>query len=479
MRIFLIWDDKNSEITNSVLRLNEQPNKIVYWIGGQEINKNKFPETIFHNDLDALRGIPAQGVDTSEFTPPGKELIDKLHKVESLILTMMNMKLDELCTDKRKHLYYNMLQYWCGVFKKYKLEVIIFGNIPHDTCSYLIYELAHLLNIKTIIIEDTVVSDRLLTYNDFWAGNKDLQDELHNNQNRKFFLGDLSNDIQNYYRLQIDPSRNVAPVYIKIQKNRHSGFNLFLRKLKRLKNSIKEGTILKFLAQYIGKQFKTNLKKEYHDIQINPDFNKKFVYVPLHVQPERSTSPQGDIFVDQILMLEILSASLPSDWIVYVKEHPSQWPRRRLSFSSARYQGYYKKLVQIKNVYLVPIETDNYALINKSQTVATVAGTAAWEAILKSKPAIIFGYPWYRDCPVLFRVDDTGSCRNALQKIANGLTIDQQKILNYLKCLDNVSFHGCISPDLEQNSTITKKESRNNIIEKIISEIKKLTINNN
>ncbi|MDP2946803.1 MAG: capsule biosynthesis protein, partial [Nanoarchaeota archaeon] len=94
------------------------------------------------------------------------------------------------------------------------------------------------------------------------------------------------------------------------------------------------------LIQYIANKFKQNLKKEYNSVQTKPDFDKKFIYVPLNLQPECSTSPQGNIFVDQILMIETLSASLPSDWIIYVKEHPIQWLRRGLNFFYYLYQGY-------------------------------------------------------------------------------------------------------------------------------------------
>lgn len=474
MKIFLFWGGKDSKETiNSVLKLKGQSNRIVYWMGGNSKHKDKLPETIFHTNLDVLHGIPAKGIDISEFPPPGKDLIKRLHKVESLILTMMNAKLDELCTDERKHLYYNMLQYWHGVFKKYKPDIIIHSNVPHDTCSYLIYELAHLLNIKTIMFQDTYISDRLLAYIDFWKGSDDLHKELQKNQNKNFSLKDLSKDLQEYYKMQTDSKRDATPVYIDILKNKYSRFGLLLDKLRNFKKSIKQGTVLKKIAQSIVKKFKQNLKKEYNSIQIKPDFNKKFIYVPLHLQPELSTSPQGHIFADQILMLEILSASLPSDWIIYAKEHPFQWIRRGLIFSSARYQGYYKKIAKLKNVKIIPIKTDTYTLINKTQAVATASGTAGWEAILRSKPALIFGYPWYRDCSEIFRIKDVESCKKALEKITNGFVINQQQIINYLKCLDKATIHAYISPEIGKQSKLTEKESINSRIQRIISEIKK------
>ncbi len=473
MKIFLISGSKDPKVINSIFKLKEKSNKIIYWLGGDGKNKDKFPETIFHPNLDALRGIPAKDVNVSEFSPPGKDLIEQLYRLESLILTMMNVKLDKLCTDERKHLYYNMLQYWHGVLKKYKPDIIICNNIPHSACNYLIYELARLLNIKTIMFQDTCVSDRLLTYIDLWKGSGDLQKELQKNQNKNFSLKDLSKDLQKYYKLQTDFKRDATPMVIKIQKNQYTGFNLFLSRLKRLKNSIKNGTILKLIIQNITKRFKQNLRKEYNSVKIKPNFNKKFIYVPLHLQPELSTSPQGDVFVDQILMIETLSASLPPNWVIYVKEHPIQWLRRGLIFSSARYQGYYEKISKIKNVQLVPIKTDTYTLINKSQAIATVTGIAGWEAILRSKPALIFGYSWYRDCSEIFRIKDVESCKKALEKIMNGFVVSQQQIINYLKCLDKATIHAYVSPEIRKQSEFTEQESINNRFQRIISEIEK------
>ncbi len=474
MRIFLTYNITASEVTNlTLLKPRGQSNKIVYWMGWPEGEKYKPSETIFHNVLDATRGIPAKGIDISEFPPPGKDLIEQLHKVESLILTMMNRRPGMLSTDERKHLYYNMLQYWYGILKKYKPDIIIYQAIPHDICSYLIYELAQILNIKTVIFEEMKISGRLLIYTNFWKGSDDLHKELQKNQDKNFSLKDLSKDLQEYYELQTDPMRDATPVFMDILKNRFSGLNLFLRKLKKAKNSIKNGTILKVIKGNINRKLKQSLKKEYNGVQNKPDFNKKFIYVPLAVQPECSTSPLGDMFVDQILMIEILSASLPSNWIIYVKEHPIQWLRRGLGFFYCRYQGYYKKIAKLKNVQVVPIKTDTYTLINKSQAVAAIAGRAGWEAILRGKPAIIFGYPWYRDCSEIFRVKDVESCKNALKKIANGFAINQQQIINYLKCFDNATIHGYIDPSLEKNLKITEQESKNNIIQRILLEMGK------
>ena len=89
-------------------------------------------------------------------------------------------------------------------------------------------------------------------------------------------------------------------------------------------------------------------------------------------------------------MLKILSASLPDGWLVYVKEHPAQWLKRGFNFAASRYRGYYEKISKIKNVRLVPVQTDTYSLMRGAEAVATVSGVPGTEAILRQKPVLIF-----------------------------------------------------------------------------------------
>ena len=180
------------------------------------------------------------------------------------------------------------------------------------------------------------------------------------------------------------------------------------------------------------------MKTEHESVQSKPDFSKKFVYAPLQYQPECMTSPMAGVFVDQLLMLEVLSASVPDDVLIYVKDHPTQWKPRGLVFFSYRYRGYYKAIAKLKNVRLVPIETDNYELIHGSIGVVTATGTPGWEALLRGKPAITFGYAWYRDCPGVFKVHDVRSCREAIHKVIRGVKITQQDIINYLASFQKV-----------------------------------------
>ncbi|PIR13677.1 hypothetical protein COV49_01380 [Candidatus Falkowbacteria bacterium CG11_big_fil_rev_8_21_14_0_20_39_10] len=476
MKIFLIWADYIYGVEYLISELEKRSHEVVYWVGLADGNENKF-KGVFHEHYAAWAGSPAKGIDMAEFQPPNKELIKRLYGAESTVLTMFNKRFGHMCVDERKHVYYNMLQYWHGVIKKYKPDVIIFPTLPHTAYNYIIYILAKLLNIEMVMFENSEVSDDMLLYKDWREGNLDLQKRIKENFKKIISIEDLCPSMREYYQKQVNPKIDSTPAYMKYQKKRDSGFGLLKKRFYVAINSIKDGTIFKKVLLFLVKQFKSNLRKDYFKLQIEPNFKKKFVYIPLHYQPERTSIPQGDIFVDQILMIETVAFSLPDDWVIYVKEHPSQWwLKTGINYSSCRYPGYYERIAKLKNVFLVPIFTDTYSLINKSQVVITLTGTACWEALMRSKPAIVFGFPWYRDCPALFRVDSVKSCREALKKIKEGHKVNQQDIIVFLKSLDEVAIKGYFEVAIDKSSKITIEQSKRNIVQAIIEEVEKIKL---
>ena len=124
----------------------------------------------------------------------------------------------------------------------------------------------------------------------------------------------------------------------------------------------------------------------YEDGEI--DLNCKYIYVPLHNQPEMSTSSLGGQFRDQALLLECLANDLPTGWKIFVKENPRQG-------AYARGPLFFHRLKRISQLQVLPSNANTHALSKNAQFVASVGGTAGWEAIRQGTPAMVFGAAWY------------------------------------------------------------------------------------
>jgi len=151
------------------------------------------------------------------------------------------------------------------------------------------------------------------------------------------------------------------------------------------------------------KKFKRTCAQHESDV----DFKRKYVYFPLHLQPELTTSPLGFQYSDQVLAIEKLSMIIPHDWLIYVKENPKQQEYKRDLF-------FYKRLSTLPNVQILSNKINTYKLLENSQFVSTITGTVGWEAISGGKNVLIFGNAWYKKLNGVFEYTDSLNIKEIL-----------------------------------------------------------------
>ena len=128
----------------------------------------------------------------------------------------------------------------------------------------------------------------------------------------------------------------------------------------------------------------------YEDQEV--DLSGDYVYVPLQLQPEMTTSSLGGAYRDQALAIEHLSEILPPGARILVKENPKQG-------SYMRGPLFWHRLRRIPSVTVLPSWADTHALTANARFVASITGTVGWEAIRQGVPALVFGKAWYRKLP--------------------------------------------------------------------------------
>lgn len=435
-------------------------------------------DTIFHEAFDAVKNKPPAGIDTTKFEPLGREMIEKLYPYEGQVFSMIGRAdFSDSPLAKKKDIYYQYITFWRGMIKKLRPDVIVFASIPHSGVSYTLYGMAKVLGVRVVILDEINIATRTVCIDDHQTGFLKL-DHYQKNNEKQYTVDDLSDDLRDYYCRQLDPNVDSTPVDFKIGLNKKAP--LGIPTLSKIISHLIRFTLFKVTYQYLLMMFtkghqegilgqnltgiqyklvftrrnKVNkfLQKEYERLETKFDPAKKFIYIPLNIQPEKTTCPMGGVFDNQIAMIRLIASCLPDGWAIYIKENPQQWLAANIGSYLYRYPGYYEEIAKIKNTHFVPITTSTYDLINKSQAVATVTGTAGWEAILRSKPVLVFGYVWYMYCNGVFRVEDMISCQKAMQKIAEGYKPSQQKIINYLFALDKNSIRARYAGMYEQDT---------------------------
>ena len=455
-----MWPSDEPEVKILLDTLKKKGHEVAYWIGTRGDKKLCPQEAIFHDHFDAWDAKPAPALRQAPILPVSAELVSSMYETESSVLTLMNKRYDSSYVDERKHIYYTMLGYWNYVLDEVAPEAIVFNTIPHSIYSNIIYDLGQKRGIPMLCLEETWVARRMLSYSDYRKGSDELRAEIERVSKRVVTESELGEELREYWKEHMQPQSRVAPVYMAPQREIGEGWGLVKHRVQIALKALREGNLLSLVFGYMRRLGKKNLREDYESVIKRADWNVPFVYFPLHFQPERTTSPQGGVYHDQHLVVETLSSALPDGWEIYVKEHPSQWwLRGKTRYSSVRYPGYYERLAKIPRVRLVPISTDTFELTERARAVAVITGTSGWEALLRGKRPLVFGIPWYRDCPDIFRVDSVETCAMALEKIKNGARAPKENLLAFLKAFETVSIRAYLENQLEEKPRYTAQEN--------------------
>ena len=314
---------------------------------------------------------------------------------------------------------FNMLvNFFYTMFKNNEIEVIIWGDIPHFGLDYLAREVADAMGIKTVMLIQSFYPNKFFAILDIddigyfdrlKNGETYLNVSLENKFKNEIVIADHEINDKSVKSVR----KNINEVAENSVINYISNFKKSIREIKtpivstenfNNKDLLDEKKIGLFYSifkpfqhLYCEGKYQINVQK-YVQTEIDLTFN--YVYFPLHLQPELSTSVLGGVYCDQLLALERLSRLIPSAWKIYVKEHPMQTYYMRET-------NFFRRLSLIPNVVFVDKKYDTYDLIENSRFVATITGSAGWEAICGGKNTLVFGKAWYKLMPGVFEYSDS------------------------------------------------------------------------
>ena len=278
------------------------------------------------------------------------------------------------------HIY---IHFFINLLKTNDIHYVFFSTVPHHA-DYVLYLVAKALKIKTVVFFQSLEPGKAFMGTDI-------------NQ-----LGSIDCDIKNIRPISIAQSKRRSYLYMRGSLKYRPCIKVISALLFRRDMGL---TIHRLMNLRREMWFKRDYKKMVSDNL--PD--GKFVYFPLHLQPELTTQSLGGIFVDQILAIECLRALLPDEWKIVVKENPKQtaYSRGRLFFH---------RLSKIPGVVYVGKTLNTFDLLEKSEFCATITGTVGFEALAFGKQVLIFGQAVYKDLPGIIQYTDDLTLDNIMSR---------------------------------------------------------------
>lgn len=303
---------------------------------------------------------------------------------------MVREKLFELSPHSElQNVIFKFIYYFRSRLEELEIDAVVFSDVPHGAFEFILYHVAKLLQIETVFLMPSYWQKCTFIYKDIseigrftTTSDKEMSIERTFKKHLSYMVKPKKSerlksklmkliDIQSWWKQKQRTIRRHKMYH------RYIPMSLVLSLRRKLKRTYEQ--IL----------YKNNYKKYFNE---NITVGEKFVYFPLHLQPEMTTDTLGGVYYDQLFAIEKLRNILPNDWKIYVKENPKQE-------AYMRGPHFFNRLRDIENVRLLSKDVSTYKIMESCEFVATITGTAGWEAITGGKKALIFGETWYQKLP--------------------------------------------------------------------------------
>jgi hypothetical protein len=264
------------------------------------------------------------------------------------------------------HIVYKLL-------KEHAIKLVLHANIPHEGFDFVLHKVARFLGISSVLCYQSLIPNR------FWLTRT---------------IPEFGRFSANPSLFNLQPSGYTLPKQWFYMKNSHKSSEYGLAQLLREVWRRPHRLPLALVRYVYASQFRAAVAAQTkHRVK-----GERYVYFPLHLQPELTTAALGGIYADQLLAVEALSAWVPKDCAIYLKENPKQTEKQRGPH-------FYQRLRALPNVRLLGRQENSVDLMRNSVGVATITGTAGWEALFVGKPVLVFGSAWYREFPGVLEWD--------------------------------------------------------------------------
>jgi hypothetical protein len=359
--------------------------------------------------------------------------------------------------DARADLFSRHCRFWNYILDEHGIEAVIAQNFGHQGFDFVALSLAEAKGIPTLIFNETGQFPRVqfIQENVRQLGMLALGQELKKRVALEMTAEDPAFIRRTINSIQQTPDRfgnpdnyatsllkswlmdlNVRVARPSLQVLSTTLLNKFRRfqaqPIKRLVGMIKTQSRIRLTR---------NSMAEERSFSQVPNLDAKYVYFPLHFQPEATTSVKGRHFYQLREAVSFIASHLPPGWNLIVKEHPHQW--RRLY---NRKPGFYAELCEIPKVQLVHHSCNNFPLIQHAQAVVCVSHSSiSAYATANGIPVISLGHSHFRESPNYYCIVSTTDLRDVIRNITIGSrSLGAQDQEQFLDKLERSTFEGLL-----------------------------------
>jgi len=425
-----------------------------------------------HQDHSPFDRVPAhfsEGLfgDYQNFTDDGAGVSDQLYSeicsAEGGILRQMDRLVYEPLArrrnepfegsfDDRRRLLFKHLRFWDKTLLDLAIDAVIFHNLPHQVFDTVLFHMCKSRGIPTLILSSVgVFKDTYFVSESIDdAGLLDLGARLRAADTNSWIDTD-ERIIRDWIRIcKIVDSDGEAHVTTNsfsllrslVNDGQVGGTRLTLRvviaavwrKVRRVRERIWSNRVsLSSKGRRLREVARARREERKHvSTSLLPE---KFIYFPLHFQPEASTSARGRHYVELREVVASIASSMPDGVILVIKEHPHQYDKLL-----PRPSGFFSELTGIPRVQLVDSSTRSSDIRQKCLGVVTVSGSNGFEVLATGKQVIAFGSAAWREAPGVWTIRSQADVVSALNSLCSAPPLSRDNYRSYIERLRNSTF---------------------------------------
>lgn len=371
----------------------------------------------------------------------------------------------------RDAIFYQLLFQLYAMIENEKPNFLLMAESPHSAATLVIYRICEYLEIPIIFYMSNLVFPGLVLKNGIDKAPIKLSCRVDQNNFKEASRAEVDRMIANLIDSQAKPKqpKYMLNQYRKERKRRLGRLPKAIREVLRsliapmLPNSMRARTYSAFhgfsafgnnpgafseALKYITEvRAQHALLKAYSEKSVSEEnFPSKYVFFPLHYEPERTSNPDGGEWNNQYHAIARLRRLLPDDVTILIKEHPSQLGSVLQGFRG-RSRFFYGAISAIGGIAFASTDISSWNIQRKALFTCTITGTAALEAAIMGMPALLMGHPWFRDCPGITNIGESTTVDEILDNTAS-----IEDVRSYLyRLINEYAIFGVVNPGNEKH----------------------------